>query len=64
MVPPENPVAFADAVVKMMGMRGKLKTMGQNARKLAETEFSRDMLGKKFVETLEMVKNASTDMNN
>jgi len=52
-VPPDDPQAFADTVVNMMDMRDELKTMGRNARHLAETTFSRHLLGEKFVETLE-----------
>jgi glycosyltransferase involved in cell wall biosynthesis len=56
-VPPDNPEAFADAVVDLMNRRNELKTMGSNARKLAEEVFSRDLLGKLFVETLENMYN-------
>jgi len=52
-VPPDDPVAFADTVVRMMTMRDELKKMGHNARQLAEQTFSRNFLGEKFVETLE-----------
>jgi len=52
-VTPEVAEDFADAVVDMMNQRDKLKEMGKNARKLAEKVFSRDILGKLFVETLE-----------
>ena len=52
-VPPDNPVAFADTVMKMMGMRDELKEMGRNARQLAEQTFSRNILGEKFVRALE-----------
>jgi glycosyltransferase involved in cell wall biosynthesis len=60
-VPPDNPEAFADAVIDLMNQRNELKTMGSNARKLAEEVFSRDLLGKRFVETLE---NAYSEWNN
>jgi glycosyltransferase involved in cell wall biosynthesis len=56
-VPPDNPEAFADAVIDLMNNRNELKTMGANARKLAEEVFSRDLLGKQFVETLETTYN-------
>lgn len=40
-VPPEDPKAFADALVWAADSRGELKAMGQHARRCAETEFSR-----------------------
>ena len=52
-VPPDDPVAFADAVIDLMNRRNDLKEMGRNARNLAENRFSRDELGAMFVETLE-----------
>jgi glycosyltransferase involved in cell wall biosynthesis len=52
-VPPDDPKAFADTVIQMMGMRKKLKEMGRNARNLAETTFSRHILGDLFVKTME-----------
>jgi len=52
-VPPDDPIAFADTVARMMTMREELKKMGRNARQLAEQTFSRNFLGEKFVETLE-----------
>ena len=52
-VPPDDPMEFADAVVDMINHQEKLKEMGKNARMLAETTFSRDILGQLFVETLE-----------
>lgn len=56
-VPPDDPVAFADTVVRMMSMREELKKMRHNARQLAEQTFSRNFLGEKFVETLEKTVN-------
>jgi glycosyltransferase involved in cell wall biosynthesis len=54
-VEPDNPEAFADKVVELMNRREELSIMGKNARKLAETVFSRDILGKQFVEAIEKV---------
>jgi len=42
-VPPDDPKAFADAVVWMMNNPEKLKAMGINARKIAVRDYSRDI---------------------
>jgi len=52
-VPPDDPSAFADAVLRMRDHPDELQTMGRNARALAEREFSRDMMGERFAEALE-----------
>ncbi|MBT3279188.1 MAG: glycosyltransferase family 4 protein [Phycisphaerales bacterium] len=52
-VEPDNATAFADTVEELMAKRSELPAMGTNARALAESTFSRDILGKRFVETLE-----------
>jgi glycosyltransferase involved in cell wall biosynthesis len=52
-VPPDDPKAFADAVVWMRDHPEELAKMGVNGRRLAEIEFSRDKLGSLFVKTLE-----------
>ncbi len=52
-VPPDDPKAFADAVVWMKNNRAELKEMGRRGRKLAESQFDRDRLGAQFVEVLE-----------
>lgn len=54
-VPPDDPRAFADAVVQLRDRRAELAEMGRAARALAEREFSRDRLGDQFVATLEAV---------
>jgi glycosyltransferase involved in cell wall biosynthesis len=51
--PPDNPSAFADAVVWMRDHREELDAMGARSRQLAESQFSRDRLGGMFVKTLE-----------
>jgi glycosyltransferase involved in cell wall biosynthesis len=51
--PPNDPVAFADALVAMRDDPSGRKTMGANSRALAEKCFSRDMLGERFSEFLE-----------
>lgn len=48
-VPPENPLAFADALEQAANDRQALKEMGQRSRKLAKTEFARSMLATKWV---------------
>ena len=52
-VPPENPEAFADALIELANDPRKRKTMGINARKLAEVKFNRDDLSNQFVDFLE-----------
>jgi glycosyltransferase involved in cell wall biosynthesis len=52
-VPPDDPAAFADAVVWMRDHSDNLKNMGVRARELAENKFSRDKLAAQFVGTLE-----------
>jgi len=58
-VPPDDPKAFADAVVWLRDHRDQLGPMGQRARQLAETQFSRDQLGQAFVKTLEEARATS-----
>lgn len=52
-VEPENPIAFADALVELANNPQKRKEYGSNGRALAEREFARDLLGTKFVNFLE-----------
>lgn len=54
-VPAGDPEAFADAVLALREQREALPAMGRRARELAEAEFSRDILGRCFVQTLEHV---------
>jgi glycosyltransferase involved in cell wall biosynthesis len=56
-VPPDDPVAFADAVVWMRDHREELAQMGARARTLAEQRFSRQVLGERFVVLLERLYN-------
>ncbi|MCH7925362.1 MAG: glycosyltransferase family 4 protein [Planctomycetes bacterium] len=55
-VRPEDPRAFADAVLWMRDHPDELKEMGRRGRKLAESEFSRDRLAGEFTRTLEAAK--------
>lgn len=52
-VPPDNPTAFADAVLYLRDNPDACKAMGREGRRLAETQFSRDVLGAQFVNVLE-----------
>jgi glycosyltransferase involved in cell wall biosynthesis len=54
-VPPDDPSAFADAVLWLRDNPDERLRMGQNARHLAEEQFSRDKLAKQFVSILEQV---------
>lgn len=57
-VPPDDPGAFADAVVWLRDHREELPGMGRRARQLAETRFSRERMGEIFVKTLEEARRA------
>jgi glycosyltransferase involved in cell wall biosynthesis len=54
-VNPEDPEALADALSWMADHPANRKKMGEHARKLAETSFSRDKLGHEFAEFLESI---------
>jgi len=54
-VPPDNPIAFAKALIELADSFDKRKKYGSNARKLAETEFSRNKLTNKFVNLVENI---------
>jgi glycosyltransferase involved in cell wall biosynthesis len=49
-VPPDNPVAFADALERAAQDRAALKAMGQRSLALARSRFSRQALADKWVE--------------
>jgi glycosyltransferase involved in cell wall biosynthesis len=48
-VPPDDPVAFSDALERASIDRKQLGAMGSNARKLAVTQFDRDNLAERWV---------------
>ena len=48
-VPPENAIAFADALENASNNKSQLIDMGKNARVLAENEFDRNKLADKWV---------------
>ncbi len=52
-VPPDDPEAFAKALIELADQPELRKVMGTNARALAEREFNRDHLGEQFVDFLE-----------
>lgn len=54
-VPPRDPGAFADALEQAAEERSSLPSLGMRARALADREFSRQKLGRKFVQWLEGV---------
>lgn len=55
-IPPDNAIAFADALEKATDNKEMLKIMGKNSRVLAENEFNRELLSNKFVDWLEGAK--------
>ncbi len=52
-IPPENPSAFADALITMADDPERRQAMGRNARKLAEQAFDRGKLGNELVDFIE-----------
>lgn len=52
-IPPENKLAFADALIHLSENRELLPTMGIAAKKLAKQRFSREKLSTEFVTWLE-----------
>jgi glycosyltransferase involved in cell wall biosynthesis len=52
-VPPDDPAAFADALEALATDPERCRSMGQNARQLAESHFSREKLAAQFVSFLE-----------
>jgi glycosyltransferase involved in cell wall biosynthesis len=52
-VPGDDAEALADALVDLAGRPEDAKRMGENARRLAEREFARDLLADRFADTIE-----------
>lgn len=55
-VPPDNPVAFTDALEQAAADRDALKAMGQRGRALAEAQFDRIKLADRWVDWVTGVK--------
>ncbi|GAA4440075.1 glycosyltransferase family 4 protein [Pontibacter saemangeumensis] len=55
-VPPDDAVAFADALIEMYNNRELLPAMGENARVLAERKFDRKVLADELLEALVVSK--------
>jgi glycosyltransferase involved in cell wall biosynthesis len=53
--PPEDPKAFADALEYLADHPDECRRMGENSRRLAESQFNRDRLSDQFCEVLESV---------
>ena len=54
-VPPDDPEALADALARLADSPPLRRTMGRNARRLAEQHFNRRMLASQFAELIENV---------
>jgi glycosyltransferase involved in cell wall biosynthesis len=52
-VTPDDPAAFATALCRLADNRDEAAAMGRNGRALAESQFSREMLAKRFVNAIE-----------
>ena len=52
-VPADNPAAFADALIHLATHSDACAEMGRNARRLAETEFSRTTLANRWLDVVE-----------
>lgn len=54
-VPPDDPVAFADALISAREMGPAWRALGANSRRLAEDAFSRDRLADAFIKVIQSV---------
>lgn len=54
-VPPDDPQAFADAIIRLKESVSARREMGDRSRALAESKFSRDVLAAKFVNVIERI---------
>jgi glycosyltransferase involved in cell wall biosynthesis len=55
-VPPDDPAAFAEALIHMANHPDECAQMGQNARALAEAQFAREKLAAQMVAFLEGIR--------
>lgn len=63
-VPPQNPEAFADALMTLADNRTETRAMGARARVLAEERFARDKLADQWARWIEGVRPDSIDGQN
>lgn len=54
-VPPDDPAAFADALVSARDQGAAWRALGANSRRLAEHDFSRDRLAAAFIAVIQSV---------
>mgnify|MGYP003385346613 CR=1 FL=1 len=54
-VPPDDPVAFADALMRARDQGDGWRALGTNSNRLAKENFSRDRLGATFLDVIETV---------
>ncbi|ETR73177.1 MAG: hypothetical protein OMM_07108 [Candidatus Magnetoglobus multicellularis str. Araruama] len=54
-VPPDDPDALARALITLVDNPQRLKEMGQNSRKLAESRFDRELLANQWIQWVEKV---------
>ncbi|WP_448546972.1 glycosyltransferase family 4 protein [Thalassotalea fusca] len=59
-VTPEDPIAFADALVKMQSEPELCEKMAVNAQNLARTQFSREQLSLQFIDVFESLEGSTT----
>ena len=59
-VPPESPEELAEAFVTLAKDRDALAKMGENSRKLGESQFDRKQLANMFVDCLESINSSSS----
>src|SRR5690606_7293086 len=55
-VPPDDPVAFADALERLAAERERREEMGRRGRDLASREFARGLLARRFIGVLEAAR--------
>ena len=52
-VPPEDPVALSEAILKLMNSPSACSAMGERGRAFVEASFSRKALARKYLDVLE-----------
>jgi glycosyltransferase involved in cell wall biosynthesis len=61
-VPPDDPVAFANALERAADDRQALEAMGERSRELARREFARDLLADRWIDWLERTTEDSREL--